>query len=460
MKKDGVIMKSGKKLKLTINLMLFSALIFFLASPAEAYRPRKYFKELPVPPDYAHEDMTGTWGGLRDDMYESGITVASTYVCDVLGCVSGGRSQGARYDHSLGLDINMDLEEMADLEGMQFHVAGLYRAGRNLSADVIGNKFVTSSIFGHQQFRFYTLYLEQSLLEDKVNIRIGRLGAGDDFARSDIYWIYLNNGIDGVPISIPLNFAYPVYPTATWGARSIVHITDTIYATTGIYDADPAVGRDEYYGLDFSLRLSRGILGMQEFAFTPNTQEGATGFPGHYKAGGFCLSGEFDDLYSDASGNSYILSGNAPREYRVNYGFYVHADQMIYREGSPGSDQGLTIFSIITLAPSDMNMFPFFVDGGVFYKGLIPGRDDDITAFGIVYGRWSPDITHTEQIRRDTQNINVDPPGYELVLELTNKIQITPWMFLQPDFQIILHPGGTSDIPTAYVIGTRFGLTF
>jgi len=33
-------------------------------------------------------------------------------------------------------------------------------------------------------------------------------------------------------------------------------------------------------------------------------------------------------------------------------------------------------------------------------------------------------------------------------------------MFLQPDFQIILHPGGTSDIPTAYVIGTRFGLTF
>ena len=83
-----------------------------------------------------------------------------------------------------------------------------------------------------------------------------------------------------------------------------------------------------------------------------------------------------------------------------------------------------------------------------------------LCAFGIVYGRWSPDITRTEQIRRDTQNISVDPPGYELVLELTNKIQITPWMFLQPDLQIILHPGGTSNIPTAYVVGTRFGLTF
>ncbi|MFC1643762.1 carbohydrate porin [Candidatus Omnitrophota bacterium] len=454
-----------KKITPLVNFAVFLILILFLASPAEAYRPRKYFKKILPPPEYEQRTMTGTWGGLRDDMYESGITVASTYVCDVLGNVSGGKDKGVRYDHSMGLDINMDLEEMADMEGLQFHVSGLYRAGRNLSTDVIGNKFTTSSIFGHEQFRFYSLYLEQSLFEDKLNIRAGRMGAADDFTQSDIYWLYVNNAIDGCPISIPLNFAYPVYPTATWGIRSKVHLTDTFYATTGIYDADPAVGRDEYYGLDFSLRLSQGILAMQEFAFTPNTEKGATGMPGHYKVGGFVLSGRFDDLYSDASGAAYVLSGNAPRKHKANYGLYFHADQMLYREKPASeeevpSDQGLSAFGVVTLAPSNTNMFPFFFDGGVFYKGLIPGRDEDVTAFGIAYGRWSQDITYREQTNNDVLGLSVDPPKYELMLEFTNKIQITEWMFLQPDMQLIFHPGGTSKIPTAYVIGSRFGVSF
>jgi len=442
----------------TPTILLLSIISF--AIPAQAHRPERYFKKILPPPQYEEQTLTGDWGGVRDDMYQSGVTITSTYVCDVLGCVAGGKDQGARYDHSLGLDINFDLEQMADIKGMQFHVSGLYRAGRSLSSDVIGNKFVVSSIYGHEQFRFYWLYLEQALFDDKVNIRVGRIASGDDFARSDIYWIYMNNGIDGMPISIPINFAFPVYPTATWGARSIIKFNDLFYATSGIYNADPDVGRDDMYGLDFSMRLSRGILGMQEIAFTPNTAKDAEGYPGHYKVGGFVVSGEFDDLYANASGESFVMTGDAPKKHKANYGCYFHADQMLYREGGPGTDQGLTAFSIITLAPSNTNLFPFFWDGGIFYKGLIPTRDNDIAAFGIVYGTWSPDNTHSEQIRRDVEPRVMDPPKYELVLEFTYKLQITPWVFVQPDFQMVFHPGGTAKVPDAYVVGGRFGLSF
>ncbi len=39
--------------------------------------------------------------------------------------------------------------------------------------------------------------LEQKLLDDKISIKAGRFATGDDFASSPIYWLYMNNGIDG-----------------------------------------------------------------------------------------------------------------------------------------------------------------------------------------------------------------------------------------------------------------------
>ena len=37
---------------------------------------------------------------------------------------------------------------------------------------------------------------------------------------------------------------------------------------------------------------------------------------------------------------------------------------------------------------------------------------------------------------------------------------ITKWMFMQPDIQYIIQPGGTGDIDDALVLGFQFGLTF
>ena len=452
--------KTGVCIRHVLTFAMLILLFFSFAVPARAWRPRKYFKELPPLPDYKHQDMTRSWEGLRNELYDKGITLTSTFVCDVLGCVTGGKKQGARYDHSLGWDLNMDLEKAIGMEGAQLHVSGLYRAGRSLSQQVIVNKLVVSSIFGHEQFRFYALYLEQDLFEKQLNIRIGRIAAGDDFAASEIYWIYVSNAIDGVPISLPINYFFSVYPTTAWGARSTWHITDTVYATSGIYGADPDVADDSMHGLDFSLRLRRGVLFLQELAYTPNKEKNSPGLPGHYKACAYCIGGQLDDLYSDPSGNCYAISGQDPQKHNASYGFYVHADQMLYREGPPGTDHGLTAWGITTLAPPDVNLIPYLLNLGVFYKGLIPGRDKDITAFGFSYAGWSPDATHTAEIQQDMLGMEVNPPKYEFMIEFTEKIQITPWLFVQPDIQVIFHPYGTGRVKDALVVGSRFGLTF
>jgi len=59
---------------------------------------------------------------------------------------------------------------------------------------------------------------------------------------------------------------------------------------------------------------------------------------------------------------------------------------------------------------------------------------------------------------------------YETVLELTYQLNVAPWWVLQPDLQLILHPGGHAvapppapvgqPIPNALVLGIRSTITF
>ena len=408
--------------------------------------------------------LTGGWKGTRDDLAGKGVTFASTYVCDVLGNTNGGMEQGARYDHSMGWDINFDLEKFVKIADTQFHISGLWRAGQNLSTATIGNALVVSTIYGSEQFRFYGLYLERSFFNDKLNLRIGRISAGDDFATSPLYGIFVSNAIDGNPINIPINFFFSCYPTAVWGARARTVLSDDLYVLSGIYDGDPRVGRQSACGCDFSMRLKRGIAFAEELAYVPNTAKCGKGMPGHYKAGIYYNSALTRDLYSDINGNSYSVSGLPQKKHIGDYNIYFHADQMIYREDAPRlskkhscdvcEEQGLIPIIAAAIGPDNVNKFPFLIMSGLVYKGLVPKRDDDITAFEIVYTKWSDHIRHSEQ------DVGAAVQQYEIMYEFTHRIMMTKWMYMQPDLQYIIQPGGTGNTKDALVIGFQFGLTF
>jgi porin len=59
---------------------------------------------------------------------------------------------------------------------------------------------------------------------------------------------------------------------------------------------------------------------------------------------------------------------------------------------------------------------------------------------------------------------------YESVLEITYEARIAPWWLLQPDLQLVFHPGGYTQapppapvgqpIPNALVIGLRSAINF
>jgi porin len=165
------------------------------------------------------------------------------------------------------------------------------------------------------------------------------------------------------------------------------------------------------------------------------------GMPGHYWIG-FTYSQW--DLYPRFAGGFEDHS----------YGFYVHADQMIYQE-APGSDQGLTAFVASGYYPqTDISIVPFQVNVGLNYKGLFPGRERDHTMLHFIYG----------DISRDYARVKRVPGGHladsEKVIEFAHRFQLTAWSYFQPDIQYVIDPGGTGDIPDAVVIGAQMGFTF
>jgi porin len=119
------------------------------------------------------------------------------------------------------------------------------------------------------------------------------------------------------------------------------------------------------------------------------------------------------------------------------------------------SSQGLSVFNLVTIAPENNNLFPFYFQSGLVYTGLIPGRDEDLTLVSIAYGSYSSD-----NIQNLQNSGNPNQPNYTIFLEGGYRIQINKWAFLQPFVQYEIRPAGTTAVANATVLGFYTGLTF
>jgi porin len=96
----------------------------------------------------------------------------------------------------------------------------------------------------------------------------------------------------------------------------------------------------------------------------------------------------------------------------------------------------------------------FISDTGLTYKGLFPTRDQDTLGIAFAYAKL------TSGAQQPTINDGSFGVGAEMVLEVTYQAQITKWLSIQPDMQVIINPGGNKDLSDALVIGGRVSLTF
>lgn len=371
------------------------------------------------------------------------MQVALTYVADILGNPTGGLNHKVRYFHNIGLDLLLDLEKLLHVPGADFHIGVSQRTGNSLSDEDIGNLFNVAQVCCGPQLRLVTAAWEQHFLDDRLSVRFGHLSMGDDFITSPLYWQFVTSGINGNPGGVFFNVPFTAYPDATLGIRLRAQPVEPLTLQLGVYNGDL---EDGAHAGNFQLSFRDGFMTLAEIGYTSHLGGPALALPGHLLLGGYYHTGRFQrlDATSDAL-PSEVEHGNG--------GVYLGWDQMLWRFGAPAEQRGVVPFVIAVGAPVDaINLFPFFLDGGVVVQGPLAARPQDEVMFGLVYGSVSG-------VQRQAQRAAGEPEqNFEMVLEWSYLIQLTPWLQLQPDIQYVIKPGATGQIPNALVLGAQIAI--
>ena len=401
--------------------------------------------------------LLGDWLGRLPAWQESGFKPTLSWVSDFAGNPVGGREQGFTECENLGLDLMFDLEKCQGICDTYFHVSMSQRSGTSLTNDYIGNVFSTQEVFGGETFKLVDVEVQRYFCDRAVDVKLGRIAAGDDFLVSPFFWAFVSGGIDGPPGIYREAPGMTGYPNATWGTRIKARPSDRMYVMFGLYNGDPGIRSNEFHGCNFS--MNGPLFAIAEVGYQCNGHADDEGKLGNYKLGGYYNGGPFNTF--SPSQFAAAAGGTPSNTVNGNWGYYALFDQVIFQPFGKADPHAAGIFaSVVVASDQSINDMPFSCTGGVLVRGMIPERPTDSIGFGVVYGKFSPDLQAAQQLAQD-----VDPAvkvqEYELVLEWDYRMRLRDGaMFFQPDVQYIVNPGGAHQYDNALQVGAQAGVNF
>jgi porin len=447
-------------------LIIFTAVILgFVNKPAAAQEG--FFEQ---------DRLTGDWGGVRKQWEDAGVAFGATDVSETLSNPTGGIRQLTIYQGLLDVSLNLDLDKLLKWPGATFYTDGYWISGEGLSRNAVGNLLAVSSIEALASTRLHDMWLQQAFLNDQASLRVGQIALDDEFYISQYSAGFVNSTFGCPDIwSTDLPSGGACYPFATPGARFRVAPTTGLTFSAAAFNGNPAPpGPGDPQVLNSSgtsfLIGEGGFMPIAELAYSFDEEPIASNRLSDVKLGVWYHTGDFPDLRRDNSGHSLAdpSSSGIPATHGSNFGAYLVVDKMLWRRPDTAT-QGLAAFFRIGYAPLDRNLISLEIDAGLTFKGLFPNRNLDVLGVGASYAR----IGYGRRLDRDEVLFTgIERPirDYEAVLEITYAARIAPWWLLQPDLQLVFHPGGFTSAPlpapvgrpisNALVVGLRSAITF
>ncbi len=396
--------------------------------------------------------MTGDWGGLRTDLAEKGITLD----IDVTNILQENWHGGAdttnaiRYSGSADITITLDTGKMGLWKGGTIVLVGEPKWGNGINGkagSLIPVNFDAAIPTDEEcTMTLSEWFIQQVLFEGKVVLIAGKLFGARAFDKNvfanDERTQFMNVGLRNTPM-IP-----SFLPYTTLGAGVVLNLTDWMSVLTAVADTD---GRSDTWGWDTAFHGEENVTVIHEWDFKVNPFDQ----PGNQRVGFVWSSKDFEsvspitpfkqtgplliDLLGMKTVNK-IMPFLPKEEHGDNIMVYYNFDQYLYTEEEDPT-QGIGIFGRFGWARQDVNPVAHFYSIGMGGKGVIPERDNDTFGVGYFFMDLSNDLPrqlHSEQ-----------------GVECFYNIEITPWMHLSPDLQVIVNPGGTDANDVAVVGGLR-----
>lgn len=380
--------------------------------------------------------------GIADELAESGIELSLSatgiYQQNVRGGLSTHRRAG-RFTGSYDLEVSADLERLLGLPTTELYILTEGCWSEGINAPPVGSNFsVNDDARGRWPIAVTELRYEQSLLDEQLRIRIGKLDLTGGFECRGCPVSFDGSAFANDETTQFLNSALvnnPGIPFPDYGLGIIAHYSpiEWWYVSAGLADAEADVRetglRTAFFGRDYFFYIF-------ETGVTPRLSSAKGPLQGAYRLG----------VWYDPKPKTRFSGTTSKRD---DVGFYTSCDQLLYKENTdPQDTQGLGVFVRYGWADSEVNDITGFWSAGLQYRGLLAGRNDDVLGVGFAQGFFSDQAsdTYTEDC--------------ESAVEIYYNAPLAKGFNITPSLQYVANPGGTEEISNAVVIGVRLQIQF
>ena len=383
----------------------------------------------PSVPWWNREVATGDWDGARSRLEAKGFKLEANYVGEVQSNLRGGlnTANATKYLGSVDLTTTLDFEKLAGLKGGKLFLWFTDVHGEGISEDEIGDYQLISNLDAKPFSTLYEYWYRQEFLNGGAWVLGGRFDANVNFAVSSNGNTFIHSSFGHPP-----NIEFDTYPNTGIGVQAGFKIdaSSTIQAMV----QDGAANENSIGGWHRAFSHSHGMIGMLEYQLTPPFLPAT--LPGTYKFGVWKHTGDF----------ASVPAQTPQKTVRGNEGFYVLADQQVFREHPQLKDdaQGLALFAQVARAPENRNDVGLYAGGGFVYTGVFLGRDQDKLGIGAAHAKFSDRL----------------PKSAETAFELYYRVQATPFLSIKPSVEYVVNPNGRKDIDDALAAGVRVEIHF
>jgi porin len=380
-------------------------------------------------------------GKQLDDL---GIRIRSQLVDEFAGNPIGGVHQGSTNVGQMQLGATFDLNKMVGIEGAQVYINFLQDYGHGLSHDVTGTFTKAQEIYKNEFniARLGVIAYEQKLLDNRLDIFVGRLGTTSFYGR-------LTNGCyfeSGISCSVPqvLNssagFTFPT--SASWGSNVRYWVSPDSYLEAGAFEVDPFIQQTN--GFNWSINHATGVTVPFEYSkgiFDLDKER----YPGNFKIGGYVSTASFNNPFLNTRGQSIGLMGGTPLpSSELRSGFYMMGEKTVWRP-SDRDVKSIALFGgWIQPIDYDDEVVSTQIYGGATLRAPLASRPHDILSFEANYYRVSnAEVEFLRDARIKAGGSGTNNPN-EFAFEMDYSALLYRGVRLTPNIQYIIHPDNSA----------------
>ena len=192
--------------------------------------------------------MLGDWNGQRSALQQKGYDFSFGYTGEMATLLdaSHSSSHGTEYADQFAFGTHFDLDKILGWQDTEAQITITQRNGRSLSqtSDALdGHLSSTQEVWGRgQTWRLTDLWIKKKFMDQKLDIKVGRFGEGEDFNSFDCD--FQNLALCGSQVGNWVGdqwYNWPVsqWPVSQWAARVKYNLRPDLYAQVGVYEYNP-----------------------------------------------------------------------------------------------------------------------------------------------------------------------------------------------------------------------------